>query len=1624
MSKPRSRNSLLSSHNRSTFGTTTKDELLAQKFSMERPDAPLYPLNDVDGQAETYNDPSIKSNFQATFPDFKPWKDHTNLSNDKREQETSKLNNTSYLNKGYFEAPMVANEYYSARTLIQATVFTSTENCNEVLKELSQHLTNSFKARNEVINKIKYNSNKFKIPPRVTLTASKKEAWLRDLANPEIPFQKIGEKIPHGIRNKILVDAVCTKTVPINRALWFTKCVLYGELIALRRKHQARLSFAGTVSHTSEASSLEKFEDHWLQEWTQQVSDYVYRFSKEITNFSTPERKGNYMIRLRYLLTLVESLYIECLLDKNLFLSLIIKFLKEGLPLEPMHISELLSLSTNDGEDVAVESWMDEVDLNYGQRLVALTLIKVFWKDILKLDYLCKELSESLLLNYYFIDTIAGKQTTSTTTPRSILPSGLKQSIMTMIGDTVNYLFKFNTNMFIIPNYWILINGVLFKILLEGTQNSGEEEADVSKQLELVKFRNESLILSMKNVPSAPLSVPSHERRSSLLGPQTIVSPIPVAGILDEESVVINRNSDDVFQIINQLDLLKLNNNLANILKPISGSTVTKANNWKINLRVVVYWCITRFRSERESSEGILVICNFLKRKVFSGLNPKAKGNPKAEFENELLEIIYYIAENDMAKIDKYKLYVLINELCQLKVISIGSYLRKFIASGIFYLSPGADENIMADDYNPLVETHLSILQNLPIINNRQFDSILKKLSSSPSDLKEKFEKGKDILKYNILEKVASNDPSPDFTESLTYVTGLNVGIKFLLVNWITNELKTTILNSPKLVHITPLVIANLYDFYSNCDNLTVFFKIVVKFLLKNEGGVIILYLDSLYLISRLLIRHFKLLKFVAGNTHNTSDSTCYDLFKLVIQTYKDFQSREFDYFRFDQVWTFVDGVFDKTLQNEVGQNQMNKKKAFANIFEKDSIDSPMKINTHELGNGKGGSDKYTPGDFRSDLDSLLQNKFRPMDVTEVKELLGSLKLNVDITSPLSLKKAAFTLIENLWSSGKTGSEEVDVQSIKLLVNLRNSLGFEMFSSFNLELTSYIESLMLDDKEIPDICHFYKKLIIYEVIKVTDLMSILDNVKDKVPERVSRVVLDVLLHDSVESFSSNQTLLLKVIRLGYRDRSSASFHHYILRSLNRLEGPISENETFLELKTDILKYFNQVLVTSTRLILDEFISKLQFDDAIFILNSSLIRPSTDFVKCLKDFKNVSSEVDEFNMPIYQLLLRVICQQEISRVNKVEQKQSLSFIVESFVQNLNFTFSSYNSYIGECLNFMVWDDKVCILEILETMFLRGTKFLPSEDAISSNKAVDLSNILETVNLLPVFNDFFKKFSASSTSIVESSHDFFTDLSRFLVKLLELVNAEELFVFEEDISNTISVFLRMLIIHKITLTNAIIVYDGDQFTFIKNLIALLNSKFLSDVNEKLRILLYDLLLLMKLSITQEINSLGDNAVVEPTSPDFVGGGAQGSPPADDQTKISGDNSSAFNPSSISNISQVASLFNLPEPNANNPLESYIDEAKIESVLTLDEDELQCGGDIHSFNDRNLMLVSSRTESVSLSNAFGILGSTPTTVKSKRDFKLRSFEILEDSSSSLNDGCINLQLFDAYTTKENPA
>lgn len=116
----------------------------------------------------------------------------------------------------------------------------------------------------------------FKPPPRVTLTDAKREAWLKDLANPTISLRKLSRTIPHGIRGKGLLDQCLNKNIPADRAVWLAKCVGANEIRAFRRK-----GVNGAVVMGGETK--------WIRDWTGFVGQFV---DSVISSFGDAEWKN------------------------------------------------------------------------------------------------------------------------------------------------------------------------------------------------------------------------------------------------------------------------------------------------------------------------------------------------------------------------------------------------------------------------------------------------------------------------------------------------------------------------------------------------------------------------------------------------------------------------------------------------------------------------------------------------------------------------------------------------------------------------------------------------------------------------------------------------------------------------------------------------------------------------------------------------------------------------------------------------------------------------------------------------------------------------------------------------------------------------------------------------------------------------------------------------------------------------------------------------------------------------------------------------------------------------------------------------------------------------------------
>ncbi|KAF5027307.1 hypothetical protein F66182_601 [Fusarium sp. NRRL 66182] len=151
----------------------------------------------------------------------------------------------------------------------------------------------------------------FKPPPRVTLTDTKREVWLKDLANPAISLRRLSRTIPHGIRGRTLLDQCLNKNVPAERAVWLAKCVGANEIRGLKRK-----GINGAFVMGGELK--------WARDWTVFVEQFV---DAVVAGFGENDWKN----RVTYAIRLATNLYSEQLLDRDHFLDWVVSGIENSL---------------------------------------------------------------------------------------------------------------------------------------------------------------------------------------------------------------------------------------------------------------------------------------------------------------------------------------------------------------------------------------------------------------------------------------------------------------------------------------------------------------------------------------------------------------------------------------------------------------------------------------------------------------------------------------------------------------------------------------------------------------------------------------------------------------------------------------------------------------------------------------------------------------------------------------------------------------------------------------------------------------------------------------------------------------------------------------------------------------------------------------------------------------------------------------------------------------------------------------------------------------------------------------------------------------------------------------------
>ena len=197
------------------------------------------------GKAESMGRPDSKNPSKVTHGDFFPW-----LGTHPEDRFSDHV-----IRHGYFDkTPTAQTETASAKS----TIYPALKH-KSGLAALSNVFMSILQQRKQ-IGLITAPST-FKPPPRVTLTDTKRENWLRDLANPAITLRKLSRTIPHGIRGKGLLEQCMNKKVPPERAVWLARCVGANEIRASKRKGVNGTFIVGEVT--------------WVREWTLNLERFL-----------------------------------------------------------------------------------------------------------------------------------------------------------------------------------------------------------------------------------------------------------------------------------------------------------------------------------------------------------------------------------------------------------------------------------------------------------------------------------------------------------------------------------------------------------------------------------------------------------------------------------------------------------------------------------------------------------------------------------------------------------------------------------------------------------------------------------------------------------------------------------------------------------------------------------------------------------------------------------------------------------------------------------------------------------------------------------------------------------------------------------------------------------------------------------------------------------------------------------------------------------------------------------------------------------------------------------------------------------------------------------------------------
>ncbi|VBB73239.1 Putative Mediator of RNA polymerase II transcription [Podospora comata] len=320
--------------------TTTRKDVPPKPYQVEVPSAAprYYTHGKVEARPRKGGTASTAGHLAPPpsigYADFYPW-----MGNHPEDQFSENV-----IRQGHFDKPA----FNPDTQLGKYAIFPSMKGANSSLHTLSAIFTAALGARRN--NGQIASHSTFRYPPRVTVTDTKRELWLKDLANPASSLRRLARTIPHGLRNQALLEQCLNKRIPFERAVWLIQCVGANELRTCKRKGVSLAqSFAAEV--------------RWIKDWTVSVQKFV-----ENVLFSFDDK--DWKARVQYVVLLATHLYEQYLLDRETYM-------------------EWLVSSFENSNQNRLPMWM--------------LITEIYWKDLLKLRRYGRRLVTALISHHQLV---------------------------------------------------------------------------------------------------------------------------------------------------------------------------------------------------------------------------------------------------------------------------------------------------------------------------------------------------------------------------------------------------------------------------------------------------------------------------------------------------------------------------------------------------------------------------------------------------------------------------------------------------------------------------------------------------------------------------------------------------------------------------------------------------------------------------------------------------------------------------------------------------------------------------------------------------------------------------------------------------------------------------------------------------------------------------------------------------------------------------------------------------------------------------------------------------------------------------------------------------------------------